>query len=377
MHWPFSGIVRSGNIQHQSSISLKLIPPLLLLALLLLSCDDKPVSLNKSLKEDRITRGSITYAVAEKLNAASIWSEEANLSTLISSLLPRADSIELTAETFAPKDNRKRPAIIYIHGGAFVHGSTGVADPTATMVGMEFARRGYRVFSMEYRSMNLFAPSFIKAGYTAAQDGKAAIRYIANHHAELHVDPNQIFLIGYSAGGITALNTAFLDAGEEVLGEEAKLERLYGPLASVGESVATEPTLAGVVSIAGGVLDLAVFDDSPVPLCLIHGEDDEIISPDCKLPFARASTLFSAGMSLLSTSFEDARVRDRIRAAKLDEVCGGAAINDFGKATGMDVEYHSIAGGGHFLMLSPGGEPTEHTKEVLGVVSEFLYSRVE
>ena len=355
---------------------MKLLHLLLPTIFCLTACNHQPVTINKSLAADETTQSQKTYATAETLNAAAMWSEDLPLGGLVKSLFAKSDSIALTTDVFQPKDRKNRPAIIYIHGGAFVHGATGVADPTATLVGTEFAQRGYRVFSIEYRSMNLFAPSFIKAGYTAAQDGKAAIRYIYNHHRELNVDPDNIFLIGYSAGGITALNTAYLDPGEEVLGREEKLERLYGPLLSVGEPGNTEPTLAGVISIAGGVLDMAVFDASPTPLCLIHGEEDEIIDPNCQLPFAKAANLLSTGVTLLSASFDSEVVRRRILDAKLDEICGGAAIFDFTTDENMNVAYHPVAGGGHFLLLDPRGKPTEHTEYVLRVVAEFAYANL-
>lgn len=42
----------------------------------------------------------------------------------------------------------------------------------------------------------------------AQDDGLAAIRYLRTHAAALHIDPERIGFIGFSAGGITAMNVA-------------------------------------------------------------------------------------------------------------------------------------------------------------------------
>lgn len=345
--------------------------------LLVAACSEPAVTLEKTIGETEIATQKIVYTEAESLNAVSIWREEFNMSALVGALLGKRDTVELGAVVFEPNDERVRPAVVYIHGGGFVHGSTGVADPTAQFVGMEFARRGYRVFAMEYRSMNLFAPSFVRAGYTAAQDGKAAIRYLRAHSGELNLDPDQIFLIGYSAGGITALNTAYLDAGDELPGNRKKLERLYGDLEPISEINAGGLPIAGVVSIAGGVLDLEVFGDSRVPLCLIHGAEDKIIDPQCAKPFGRAAGLFELGVEQLALAFDNEEARQRVRSAGLPSICGGKSIAEFSESSPLITEYHEIPDGGHFLLLSPTGERTAATEAILGEVSRFMFELVD
>jgi acetyl esterase/lipase len=85
----------------------------------------------------------------------------------------------------------KAPALVWVHGGAFRHGSkdTGIAKL------FPFARRGYVCASIEYRlSGEAIWPAQI-------EDVKCAVRYLRAHADELGLDPEQIGAWGASAGG--------------------------------------------------------------------------------------------------------------------------------------------------------------------------------
>lgn len=86
------------------------------------------------------------------------------------------------------------PAIIWICGGAYRVVDNAVWMPEM----MYFARKGYVIASIEYRTSN-------EAAFPAALiDVKSAIRYIKAHAQELCIDPNRICIMGESGGGTMA-----------------------------------------------------------------------------------------------------------------------------------------------------------------------------
>ena len=86
------------------------------------------------------------------------------------------------------------PVIVWICGGAYM-----VVDHAVWMPEMvRFARAGYVVASIEYRTTN-------EASFPAQLiDVKSAIRYLRAHAREYCLDPDRIFVMGESAGGTMA-----------------------------------------------------------------------------------------------------------------------------------------------------------------------------
>lgn len=86
------------------------------------------------------------------------------------------------------------PAIVWVCGGAYRVVDRSVWVPEM----LYFARKGYVVASIEYRTSN-------EAEFPAALiDGKAAVRYLKAHAKELCIDPERICIMGESAGGTMA-----------------------------------------------------------------------------------------------------------------------------------------------------------------------------
>lgn len=103
----------------------------------------------------------------------------------------------LKMDIIAPKvreGHEKCPLIIWICGGAFRVVDRSVWIPEM----MYFARKGYIVASIEYRTSNesVFPASLV--------DGKAAVRYLKAHAEEFCIDSDRICVMGESAGGALA-----------------------------------------------------------------------------------------------------------------------------------------------------------------------------
>ena len=94
----------------------------------------------------------------------------------------------------------RRPALIVVPGGAYAMTSKREGAPIAS----EFFARGFQTFVLEY--------------VVAGEDGvpypeqllelAAAVDYVKKHAEELHVNPDEVFAVGFSAGGHLTANLA-------------------------------------------------------------------------------------------------------------------------------------------------------------------------
>jgi para-nitrobenzyl esterase len=118
--------------------------------------------------------------------------------------LPREKSencLTLTVWTPAP-DQRRRPVIVWLHGGAF---ATGGGD-LGWYDGARMAQAGdVVVVGVNYR---LGALGFLRAqglapGNLGLMDQELAVRWVSEHIAAFGGDPDNITLMGQSAGGLS------------------------------------------------------------------------------------------------------------------------------------------------------------------------------
>ena len=101
------------------------------------------------------------------------------------------------------KINAKLPAIIWIHGGAWVGGKANTFFANAAYC----ALKGAVGISLEYRVIDNNKSSIDNC----ISDCKAAINYIKANAATLHIDTTKIAIVGESAGGHLAACMALLD----------------------------------------------------------------------------------------------------------------------------------------------------------------------
>ena len=119
-------------------------------------------------------------------------------------------------DAYLPPDSdtrEKRPAFVYIHGGAFKYGSNKVPDVVEFT--RKLAMRGYAVFSINYRLMATYwqNPATYKpqgSEYDAMEDLRAAIRFVRSKAEEYNLDTDKVIAAGDSAGGITSMYTAYV-----------------------------------------------------------------------------------------------------------------------------------------------------------------------
>lgn len=175
-----------------------------------------------------------------------------------------------------------RPLVITVFGGAFVAGSRDFSDMEEYC--KRLAKHGYVAASIDYRLMSVFSASatnIIRQIFIAAQDVSSAIRYFKLYGEDYKIDTNNIFLLGNSAGTIAILHEMFMEEQERP--EETLSPPALNSLHSSGYAEYQDKStkIAGAVAQWGGVLDLDMIDSVEcVPLCLIHGTEDESVPYD-------------------------------------------------------------------------------------------------
>ncbi|MEO8087552.1 MAG: T9SS type A sorting domain-containing protein [Bacteroidota bacterium] len=181
-----------------------------------------------------------------------------------------------------------RPFILLIHGGAFISGSLHEMEYQC----MEFARRGFVTATISYRlGWNCSGTDFLSicllcgnlganvrtATYEAAQDGRAAMRYIDAIHSQYKIDSDNYFIGGTSAGSITAMHTAFWDQQEaDTFCPWATAQ--VGLLDTAGNAMPHTYQLKGVIDNCGAVSqDSVILNNGNIPLISFHDEGDCVV----------------------------------------------------------------------------------------------------
>ncbi len=183
-----------------------------------------------------------------------------------------------------PVDNlqvKKRPFVIGLQGSGFLN--TCFPEPcyikySENVLTPNFIQHGFITASIEYRLNSPFDFQSLKVNdeklkethYKALQDTRQAIKYIFENAEKFGIDTNNVFLIGTSAGAITAMHAVYLDDNEV----PEDLSKKYGKLAN-------RENIKGIISLSGAIYDLSYLKgDEKTPLMIVHGKDDQIVPFD-------------------------------------------------------------------------------------------------
>ena len=198
--------------------------------------------------------------------------------------------IDLSMDIYSPQndDANGRPAIVFAHGGSFIGGSRDEMDDICR----RYARSGYVSATIDYRLLNLFQglPDSVKAldiAVKASHDMKGAIRWFKNSAINdgnpYNIDPDMMFIGGYSAGAVTALITGILDEDEATLPFIVDLlEENGGFQGTTGnpDYLPLGEEIRGIVNYSGAIYDLSWFDEEDPIVASYHGTADETVPYD-------------------------------------------------------------------------------------------------
>jgi hypothetical protein len=162
-------------------------------------------------------------------------------------------------------------------------------------------------------------------------------------------------LLGNSAGSIAILCELFMDEDERPV--ETFEDPDLGSMHSSGfdEYAGFSPAVAGAIPHWGGVMDLEVIStEEYVPLCMIHGTDDNTVPYDSGYCFAGVMP------NLMPFMYGSHAI-----ANYLDEI----GITDY--------EFHSFEGEGHAFYLNTIGQLNEEKFNVcFAITRDFLFNHL-
>ncbi|MEO8116088.1 MAG: alpha/beta hydrolase [Bacteroidota bacterium] len=191
---------------------------------------------------------------------------------------------------------KKRPFVIFLHGGGFIDGAYN--DDTSILSVEYFASRGYAAATIEYRlGWNTGGKlpddcagdttSMTEAIYRSDQDLRAALRYFTANASEYGIDPNQIFLFGSSAGNVAATATIFMTQ-DDFNALIPNVSDMLGSLDNATNTLKNAYNIQALLTKNG----FALFNknyislDNCKPIFFMQGTNDEV------LPFSQGTPYY-------------------------------------------------------------------------------------
>lgn len=186
-------------------------------------------------------------------------------------------------------------AIIICPGGAYAYTAF---DKEGTVIARELIKSGITAFVLKYRTPQDQAN--INKAIAPLQDAQQAIQYVRKNAEKYGVQPNQIGIMGFSAGGHLAASAATqVDCLGRDCPDNAKSVRpdfvaLIYPVISFDESmthmgsrinlIGEHPSIEEIVQWSN---DKQVSSNSP-PAFLVHAGDDQAVPVENSIAYYRA-----------------------------------------------------------------------------------------
>ena len=184
-----------------------------------------------------------------------------------------------------------RPLILFMHGGSFTGGSKELIDCVDFCE--SFAKRGYVTASVNYRlasnPINFMLDQELqyRTVFKSIADIKSAIRYFRkdyNNGNSYGIDNNTVFIGGTSAGGVIAVNLAYVDNISNLPTSPIDVQSIANNLGGLEGDAGNDgysSQVSGVISFAGGINDVNWIDNLDEPLVSIQGDLDETVNYNC------------------------------------------------------------------------------------------------
>lgn len=276
----------------------------------------------------------------------------------------RQNLLDLTLDLYRPAGvTEKRPLILFIHGGAFYVGDK--QEPAYVDLCRHFASLGYVTASMNYRmGFHVGKDDIERAGYMAAQDAHAAMRWLVSKSDEYGIDPDWLYVAGSSAGSITALNMVFMkdaDRPESTRGVRHLIgsdDCDLGPVDKAGNDLRTRFQVRAIANMWGAVSSLSLLGNARTSIISFHGDADQVVPFDRGYPFSMAVQAVAKRLS--------------------DVMYGSKSIHSEAVRIGLRSEFHPYPGQGHaFNTSGPDKQPNGIHYDIRDdIVSFFFKERV-
>lgn len=224
------------------------------------------------------------------------------------------------------------PLVVFVHGGSYKGGDKNTYDDYC----LAFAKRGYAAATINYRTGWNKGPGcsgdpadLNRAILRCLQDTKAALRFLAYFKDTYHIDTENIFLGGESAGAADILQVAFADC-TEIKQATGDADHMLGAADSCGNSYHASYRIKGCSNKSGGVFDKSFIDaEENIGVISFHGMYDKTVPIDTGAIFSCYQPVF----------FKD--------------ICGSAEVTDALDSLGFSYELNYMPAGDHANVVYP------------------------
>jgi acetyl esterase/lipase len=280
---------------------------------------------------------------------------------------------DLSMNIFEPVGDvvQQRPVIILCFGGAFAFGTKELDD--MTILAKSFAKRGFVAVTIDYRiGINAFFRGMAdRAIYRTVQDTRAAIRFLrasVDQQNPHKINPQHIYIGGFSSGGFAALHNVYLNkelerpastyATSYRYGKSPHSKKWYdlpdlGCLDCTGDYPQYDGRANGAISMAGAIRSLDYIEGgSDLPCLLLHSKDDPAV------PYGQGEP-FSLGKIAAPT-------------LAIGQTSGSSTIYEHAQKIGLNATLYSYEDRQHDVLFES-GERTKVYPEVAPRIANFLY----
>lgn len=291
---------------------------------------------------------------------------------------------KMLMDVYTPqKDNEKdRAVVLVVHGGAFLSGAKDDYEQISIQYCDSLAARGYVTASVSYRlgtllnviegvkdTLRVDSAAFARTVYRGVQDVGAAVRYFRKNADKLGVDPNKIFVMGNSSGGILALENLYAKSKKDFPSYMNDSKAYLGELDEFGEQ-GVSSTANAVVSLWGAVHDKKLVENSNSPVLLVHGKGDPTVpfkaDHPLKDPKALLMNQIPKEYSSMASLFMNAYVFD----FQSPMMYGSFVVDSILKKRNVEHETYFVEEAVHEVY-----DVSEYTDIVQSKVFDFLYKQ--
>ena len=262
---------------------------------------------------------------------------------------------DLTMDLYVPDDGGQvaRPLLVTFHGGGFRDGDK--RDSSLVEWCHYFASLGYVAASVDYRrGYRRSRASTDDAMYKALKDANAAVRFLLKRDSLL-IHAERIFAAGADAGGILALNLAYMR--EENLPEIIQEEE--DTTIVIHQDLLRGFDVRALANLWGAVPDTAILHNAKIPVISFQSREDPVIPFYAGYPFEEAvvDEEIESGWDILRSIFESLVnvFLPREERHPFREVYGAGVIHRVLKAYGVSNELHAFDGDRHNLFYDDEG----------------------
>ena len=268
------------------------------------------------------------------------------------------ERMDLTMDLYIPEDGGQvaRPLLVTFPGGAFRDGDK--RDTTLVEWCRYFASLGYVAATVDYRQgYRRNVQSTDEAMFRALKDANAAVRFLLKRDSLL-IHSERIFAAGADAGGIMAMNLAYMreENMPEIIVEEEDTTIVTRQALLRGFDV------RAVANLWGAVPDTAILHNAKIPVISFQSREDPVIPFGAGHPFDEGGyeeeepdepeDMFDWLRSVYE-SIVSALVPDERHAFR--EMYGAGVIHRVLKRYGVSSELNAFRGERHNLFIGEDG----------------------